>query len=80
MSGIIQVCPSVWDDMFCVCLVYGKSSVSVLCVVIMWGVLGGGLMAVCRCGSVCKQIKVHNRGCSKAVRTGWQAECTLSSS
>ena len=43
-----------------VCLVYGKSSVSVLCVVIMWVVVGGGLIAVCRCGSVCKQIKVHN--------------------
>ena len=24
--------------------------------VIMWGVVGGGLIAVCRCGSVCKQI------------------------
>ena len=27
--------------------------------VIMWGVVGGGLIAVCRCDSVCKQIKVH---------------------
>ena len=27
--------------------------------VIMWGVVGGGLIAVCRCGSVCKQIEVH---------------------
>jgi len=25
----------------------------------MWGVEGGGLIVVCRCGSVCKQIKVH---------------------
>ena len=40
-----------------VCPVYGKPNVSVLCVVIMWGVVGGGLIPVCRCGSVCKQIK-----------------------
>ena len=70
MSGVIQICLSVWVDMFCVCLVYGKSSVIWLCVVIMWGVVGGGLIAVCRCGSVCKQIKVHTCGCRKAVRTG----------
>ena len=38
--------------------------------VIMWGVVGGGLNIVCRCVSVCKQIKVHNCGCRKAVRTG----------
>jgi len=44
--------------MFYVCLVYGKSSVTGLCVV-MWGVVGGGLIVVCRCGSVCKHIKVH---------------------
>ena len=56
MSGIIQICLSVWVDIFYVCLVYGKSSVSGLCVV-MWGVVGGGLIVVCRCGSVCKQIK-----------------------
>jgi len=35
MSGVIQICLSVWVDMFCVCLVYGKSSVIGLCVVIM---------------------------------------------
>jgi len=40
--------------MFYVCLVYGKSSVIRLCVVIMWGVVGGGLILVCRCGSVYK--------------------------
>jgi len=74
MSGIIQVCPSVWDDMFCVCLVYGKSSVSVLCVVIMWGVVGGGLIAVCRCSSVCKQIKVHNVAAVRLSEpVGWQS-------
>jgi len=28
MSGIIQICLSVWVDMFYVCLVYGKASVS----------------------------------------------------
>jgi len=59
MSGIIPICLSVCVDMFCVCLVYGKSSVSGLCVVIMWGVMGGGLNVACRCGSVCKQIKIH---------------------
>ena len=31
---------------YVMCLVYGKSSVSLLCVV-MWGVVGGGLI-VCR--------------------------------
>jgi len=66
--------------MFCVCLVYGKSSVSRLCVVIMRGVVGGGLIVVCRCGSVCKQIKVHNCGCSKAVKTDWQVVCPIRSS
>ena len=71
MSGIIQICLSVWVYMFCVCLVYGKSSVSGLCVVIMRGVVGGGLIVVCRCGSVCKQITIHIRGCSKLVKTGW---------
>ena len=69
MSGIIQMYLSVWVAMFCVCLVHGKSSVSGLCVVIMWGVVGGGLIIVCRCVSVCKQIKVDTRGCRKAVRT-----------
>jgi len=44
--------------MFYICLVNSKSSVSRLCV-LMWGVEGGGLIVVCRCGSVCKQIKVH---------------------
>jgi len=71
MSGVIQICLSVWVDMFCVCLVYGKSSVIGLCVVIMWGVVGGGFIVVCRCGSVCKQIKVHTCGYSKVVKTGW---------
>jgi len=56
MSGIIQICLSVWVGMFRVCLVYGKSSVSGLCVVIMWRVVGGGLNVVHRCGSVCKQL------------------------
>jgi len=70
MSAIVQVCLSVWVDMFCVCLVYGKCSVSGLSVVIMWGVVGGGVIVVCRCSSVCKQIKVHTRGSRKAVRTG----------
>jgi len=70
MSGIIHVCPSVWVDMFYVYLVYGRSSVSGLCVVIMWGVVGGGLIIVCRCVSVCKQIKLHTCGCRNAVRTG----------
>ena len=54
MSGIIEICLSVWVDMFCVCQVCGRSSVSGLCVVIMCGVVGGGLNVVCRCGSVCK--------------------------
>ena len=49
MSGIIHIYLSVWVDMFYVCLVYGKSSVTRLCVV-MWGVVGGGLIVVCRCG------------------------------
>jgi len=44
---------------YVLCLVYGKSSVIGLCVVIVWGVVGGGLIVVCRCGSVCKQIKVR---------------------
>ena len=44
-------------------------SVSGPCVV-MWGVVGDGLIVVCRCGSVCNQIKVHTRGCRKAVKTG----------
>ena len=57
VSGIIQVCPSVWVDVFYVCLVYGRSCVS------------GYLIIVCRCVSVCKQIKVRTRGCRKAVRT-----------
>jgi len=57
MSGVIQICLFVWVDMFCVCLVYGKSSVIGMCVVIMWGVEGGGLNVVCSCDSVCKQIK-----------------------
>jgi hypothetical protein len=57
---------SVWVDMFYVCLVYGKSIVSGLCVV-MWGV---GLIVVCRCGLVCNQIKVHTRCCRNAVKTG----------
>jgi len=47
MSGIIQICLSVRVDMVYVCLVYGKYSVSGLCVV-MWGVVGGGLIVVCR--------------------------------
>ena len=69
MSGIIEMCLSLWVDMFCVCQFCGRSSVSGLCVVIMWGVVGGGLNAVCRCVLVCKQIKVHTCGCRKAVRT-----------
>ena len=56
MSGIIQICLSVWVDMFYVCLVYGRSSVSGLCVVIMWGVVGGGLIIICRCVSRLKYI------------------------
>jgi len=35
MSGVIQICLSVWVDMFCVCQVCGKSSVSGLCVVLL---------------------------------------------
>ena len=54
---IIQICLSVWVDMFYVCLFYGNSGMSGLCVV-MLGVVGGGLIVVCKCGSVCKQIKV----------------------
>ena len=69
MSGIIQMYLSVWVAVFYVCPVYGKSSVSGLCVVIS-GVVGGGLIIVNGCGSVCKQIKVRTRGCRKAVRTG----------
>jgi len=41
VSGIIQICLSVWVDMFYICLVCVKSRVSGLCVVI-WGVVGGG--------------------------------------
>ena len=62
---------SVCVDRYVLCLVYGKSSVIGLCVVIMWGIVGGGLIVVCRCGSVCKQIKVHTCGCSKVVKLGW---------
>jgi len=47
MSGIIQMCLTVWVDMFYVCLAYGKSSVSELCVV-MYDVVGGGLIVVIR--------------------------------
>jgi len=50
-----------------VCLVYGKSSVRGLYVV-MWGVVIGGLIVVCRCVSVYKQIKVHTRVSSQVVR------------
>jgi len=71
MSGIIHICLSVGFDMFYVCLVYCKSSVSGLCVV-MWGVVGGSLIVVCRCGSVCNQIKVHTGRYMQAVRTGPQ--------
>ena len=46
-------------------------SVSGLCVV-MWGVMGGGIIVVCRCGLVCSLIKVHTHGCRKVVKTGWQ--------
>ena len=70
MNGVIQVCPSVRVDVFYLCPFYGRSSVSGLCVVIMWGVVCGGLIIVCRCVSVCKHIKVHTCGCRKAVRTG----------
>ena len=42
-----------------------------LCVV-MWVVVGGGLIVVCRRVSVCNQIKLHTRGCRKVVKTGWQ--------
>ena len=70
MNGVIQVCPSVWVDVFYLCPFYGRSSVSGLCVVIMWGAVGGGLIIVCWCVSECKQIKVHTSGCRKAVRTG----------
>jgi len=45
MSGIIQMCLTVWVDMFYVCLAYGKSSVSGLCVV-MYDVVGGGTASV----------------------------------
>ena len=70
---LVSCCNNEWyySDMsicavgYVLCLVYGKSSVSGLCVV-MWGVVGGGLIDVCRCGSECKQIKVHTRGCSTA--------------
>jgi hypothetical protein len=45
-------------------------TVSGLCVV-MRVVVGGGFIVVCKCGSVCNQIKVHTRGCRKVVKTGW---------
>ena len=44
-------------------------TVSGLCVV-MRVVVGGGFIVVYWCGSVCNQIKVHTRGCRKAVKTG----------
>ena len=46
-------------------------TVSGLCVVMRF-VVCGGLIVVCRCGSVCNQIKVHTRGCRKVIKTGWQ--------
>ena len=46
-------------------------TVSGLCVVTRVFV-GGGFVVVCRCGSVCNQIKVHARGCRKVVKTSWQ--------
>jgi hypothetical protein len=49
-------------------------TVSGLCVV-MRVVVGGGFIVVCRCGSVCNQIKVHTRGCGKVVKSGWQVVC-----
>ena len=44
-------------------------TVSGLCVV-MWVAVGGGLIVVFRCGSVCNQIKVHTGDCRKVVKTG----------
>jgi len=52
VSGNIVICLSVWVDMFCVCQVCGRSSVSGLCVV-MWGV---GLIILCRCVNRLKYI------------------------
>jgi len=70
MSGVIQICLSVWVIRFYVCLVYGKSSLSRLCVV-MWGVEGGGglivYVGVVQCVSRLKHIPC---GCRKAVGTG----------
>jgi len=34
--------------------------------------VGGGFIVVCRCGSMCNNIKVHTRGCRKVVKTSWQ--------
>ena len=63
VSGVIQMCLSVWVDVFYVCLVYGKCSVSGPCVV-TWGVVGGGPIIVCRCVSVCKQIIQNELRCT----------------
>ena len=54
MSGIIQICLSLQVDMFFVCLVYGKSGVSGLCVV-MWVVVSL-CVGMVRCVSRLKYI------------------------
>ena len=47
---------------------------------VMWGVVGCGLIVVCTCVSVCNQIKLRTGGCRKAVNTGEQVVCPLRSS
>jgi hypothetical protein len=60
----VLVCDVTMRGVIQICL-----TVSGLCVV-MRVVVGGGFTVVYRCGSVCNQIKVHTRGCRKAVKTG----------
>ena len=35
---------------------------------VMWVVVGGGFIVVCRCGSVCNQIKVHTMAAGRLLR------------
>ena len=50
-------------------VLYKHVTVSGLCVDMR--VFCVAFIVVCRCSSVCNQIKVHTRGCMKVVKSGW---------